>query len=72
MSKSKEEIEALLIKVDDLSVPITETKLTASQSTAYNYLVGYWELTPYHSYEADLLLVLCFEVLEDFCEANKE
>jgi len=72
MSKSKEEVEALLIKVDDLSVPITKIKLTTSQSTAYNYLVDYLEIITYHSCEADLLLVLCFEVLEDFCEANKE
>lgn len=72
MSKSKEEIEALLINVDDLIVPITELNLSKSQTTAYNYLVDFLELGFSASYEAERLLVLCFEVLEEFCEANKQ
>jgi len=72
MSKSKEEIEALLINVDDLTVPITDLNLSKSQATAYNYLVDFIELGFSASYEAERLLVLCVEVLEEFCEANKQ
>jgi|GEM_PF-3958143 hypothetical protein len=72
MSKSKEEIEALLINVDDLTEPITETRLSESQATAYNYLIDFLELEFYPSVESERLLILCVQVLEEFCRNNKQ